>query len=186
MEDKKQEIAQAFKKYIFEYGMMDTIVSDVAQEMHISKKTIYKYFPGGKGDTLDYIFTQIAQDALEEFKVHIEENHIEDPREILRNILSHIYKVATPFVFGNQAKSLEDFKIENEIITLSFKNVYKDIIIENLEKGKAMGYYEFPSAERIFHYIYRIASETMIILRENPTLHLDEEMINMISKMIRK
>jgi AcrR family transcriptional regulator len=44
---KKDEIAQVFMKIFQEYGMRKIIINDVAKELGMSKKTIYKYFTGG-------------------------------------------------------------------------------------------------------------------------------------------
>ena len=66
--EKKKAIAAKFKEYFFNYGMVDTIISDVTQDMHISKKTFYKYFPGGKQECLYYIFFEIAKQSKKEIE----------------------------------------------------------------------------------------------------------------------
>ena len=43
---KKQEIADKFMEFFLRHGMVKTIVNDVSKELHMSKKTIYKYFNG--------------------------------------------------------------------------------------------------------------------------------------------
>ena len=65
---KKQEIAQIFLEYFYKHGMVNTIVSDVAKEMHMSKKTIYKYFSGGKEECLYFIFYQIATESRHSYQ----------------------------------------------------------------------------------------------------------------------
>ncbi|TFH27942.1 MAG: TetR/AcrR family transcriptional regulator [Promethearchaeota archaeon] len=65
-EQKKLDIAAKFKECFFTYGMVDTIVTQVTQDMHISKKTFYKYFKGGKQECLYYIFANIAEESLSE------------------------------------------------------------------------------------------------------------------------
>ena len=52
---KKDLIAETFLKFFLRHGMVQTIINDVAQELHMSKKTLYKYFPGGKEECLYYI-----------------------------------------------------------------------------------------------------------------------------------
>ncbi|MHA1919105.1 MAG: TetR/AcrR family transcriptional regulator, partial [Promethearchaeota archaeon] len=57
---KKEEIADMFLKFFLKNGMVKTIVNDVAKELRMSKKTIYKYFKGGKQECLYFIFSKIA------------------------------------------------------------------------------------------------------------------------------
>ena len=61
--EKKQEIANKFMEFFLKHGMVKTIVNDVSKELHMSKKTIYKYFKGGKQDCLYFIFSNIGQQA---------------------------------------------------------------------------------------------------------------------------
>ena len=60
---KKQEIADKFMEFFLRHGMVKTIVNDVSKELHMSKKTIYKYFKGGKQECLYFIFSKVGQQA---------------------------------------------------------------------------------------------------------------------------
>ena len=59
---KKEEIAKCknFMEYFLKFGMKKTIVDDVVKSLGMSKKTIYKYFKGGKEEALYFFYRKIA------------------------------------------------------------------------------------------------------------------------------
>ncbi len=61
--DVKNEIAEEFIRQFNQKGV-DLTLDEICQAIHISKKTIYRYY-GGKDDIYDYILSQIAKEIAE-------------------------------------------------------------------------------------------------------------------------
>jgi len=135
----KEKIIQKSAELHFKYGIRNVTMDQIAQELGISKKTIYQYFEN-KTDlvkqTVDSIFdqiqTQIDQVCLMKLNPYEELLHI---KNIVKDMLSksdlsphHQLKKYYPEI----AKQLEERK---------FKSVM-ECLEHNLNKGIKSGYYK--------------------------------------------
>lgn len=179
---KKDQIAAEFKEYFFAHGMVDTIITEVVKNMHISKKTFYKYFPNGKQECLYYIFSLIAQESLQE----ITQNLIPIPNasDRLRSILEQIYQLVLPYVYGNKAQTEEDYLRENQIVGESYKITFEPLIKDTLIKGKEKGVFQFPDVDLLFEAISSLMQKSFSLIHRNQEDPKKEEEITQQTLMM--
>lgn len=118
---KRDEIAEIFMRHFQTYGMKGTIISDVAKEMGISKKTLYRYFKGGKSEALYYFFHRIANLNISIIEPEI--RSLSPPKQLFF-IIRQIIKQGKPYVLANVVKTEEEYSIENEIVGRAFRDAY--------------------------------------------------------------
>ncbi len=180
--DIKEQISLTFLRHFQEYGMRRTIVADVAKELGISKKTIYKYFSGGKSDALYYFFNQIAQ----KYVSRIEDEILTlSPKEKLNYIIRQIFAQGRPFILANVAETEEDYNIENQIVGRAFKDAYQDLFRDILQEGIKKGFYsDSLNLDLYITFIYGIILEAMKIVYINLDYDIEKDVIEAVHKLL--
>ena len=135
----KDKIIQKSAELHFKYGIKNVTMDQIAQELGISKKTIYQYFVN-KTDlvkqTVDYIFDQIQTeiDKVCLMKLNPYEELLA-VRNIIKNMLSK----------SNQPTQYQLIKYYPEIAKALEERKFKSImecLEHNLKKGIKLGYYK--------------------------------------------
>lgn len=180
---KKELIAETFLKFFLQHGMVQTIINDVAKELHMSKKTIYKYFRGGKEECLYFIFSNIAAESLKTLEKNL--RNISDAQDKLVFSLKHIFGLAVPYVLGNAAVKEEDFLLENQIVGESFRDVFQDKLKMIIQEGNEMEIFHVDDIDLSFRFIYGIITESMVIVHQNPSRNILSEVTEAILKVIK-
>jgi AcrR family transcriptional regulator len=179
---KKDLISRKFLEYFFKHGMVKTIVNDVARDLHMSKKTIYKYFSGGKEECLYYIFHQIAKNALHDYLI---KHPPSDTIQIqLQELLHFIYQTAVPYVLGNVADKEEDYLIENLIVGRAFKDALQDQMIKLLEAGRQNNIFHFSDVNVAYSILYAMVSQSMELIHRAQENTIESQILVMIMKML--
>ena len=181
---KKQEIADKFMEFFLRHGMVKTIVNDVSKELHMSKKTIYKYFKGGKQECLYFIFSKVGQQA----RIILEEEIMNLPTswEKIEHFIRKIFEISVPYVLDNVADKEEDYITENRIGGNAFKDVFQDLVIKILNEGINKNEFSISNAKQTFNYIYGILLESVIMIHEEPEVNILDQTILSVKKMIMK
>ncbi|MHA1776302.1 MAG: hypothetical protein DRO88_08500 [Promethearchaeia archaeon] len=185
--EKKKAIAAKFKEYFFNYGMVDTIISDVTQDMHISKKTFYKYFPGGKQECLYYIFFEIAKQSKKEIEQVITSS--ETIAKNLSNLFQKIFELVLPYVYGNKAQSREDYLIENQIVGNAYADVLSDTIKGFLRRGREANQFHFDNLDLTYEAITAIVKKSIALIHDiqnekEEVATIQQETIDLILKIL--
>jgi len=179
---KKEIIAQKFLEYFLKHGMVKTMVNDVAKDLHMSKKTIYKYFTGGKQECLYYLFYKIGQNAVESMESNIKST---DPFiKRFDKILQFIFTTAVPYVLGNMADNAEDYLIENMIVGQAFRDAFRNPISQLLLEGKKKGDFHFDNLELTFLAIYGMILQSMELIHNQQENKIQSEVISLILKIL--
>jgi len=135
----KDKIIQKSADLYFKYGIKNVTMDQIAQELGISKKTIYQYFSGKKDlvkETVNYIFdkiqTQIDQICMMKLNPYQELFRIKDIiKENLKNAdTSPQYQLKK--YYPEIAIALEQKKFDSIMECLE----------HNLKKGIKQGYYK--------------------------------------------
>ena len=142
MEDQKKIIEKTEEKF-FRDGFYKTTMDEVASELKMSKKTIYKFFP-----SKDDLITAIAKHFMEGLKSKIlpalnsDKNAIEKLAE-LNNILA---KVSTKISPKRMDEIRNHFpKLWNEIDSFRTKMMFANIT-KVIDQGKAEGLFiDYPT-----------------------------------------
>ncbi|WP_457558873.1 TetR/AcrR family transcriptional regulator [Candidatus Harpocratesius sp.] len=190
--EKKKAIASKFKEYFFNFGMVDTIISDVTQDMHISKKTFYKYFPGGKQDCLYFIFYDIAKESKNEIdQILSDKTNFAKIKsaEILSILFQKIYEMVLPYVYGNKAQTKEDYLIENQIVGNAYADVFSDTIKKFLSQGKEADQFHFSNLDLTYEAITAIVKKSIALIydvqqEKSQVTTIQQETIELILKIL--
>lgn len=161
--------------------MRNTIVSDVASELHISKKTIYKYFKGGKEDALYYFFHKIAEVYKDEVENKLDNR--DNYREKVAVLIREIIKQGKPYVQQNVADT-DDYMVENQIVGQAFRDVYEDLLKNLIIGGIDSGEFEATNTRLMITFIYGMLLESMKIIHENPAVDIERDLIAAVLKLL--
>jgi len=109
----RQRIVDAARIHFFNHGFRSVTMDDLAEELGISKKTLYAYFPG-KFDLLEAVLA----DKLAGVEVTMKEvtrGHPHDfpaaLRELLAGVRRELDEIKPPFVRDMRQKAPEVFKL---------------------------------------------------------------------------
>ncbi|WMT41725.1 TetR/AcrR family transcriptional regulator [Paenibacillus sp. D2_2] len=81
---KKQQIIRTARKLFFEQGIVSTSMDQIAEEVPVSKMTIYKYF-GSKDGLIEQVITMINEETHADFTQMMEKSN--DAIEMLHHML---------------------------------------------------------------------------------------------------
>ena len=182
--EKKQIIAEKMLEYFLKHGMVKTIVNDVAKDLHMSKKTIYKYFHGGKSECLYFIYFNLAKKSCDLIQRQMESNS--SPHQQIEHIIDNIFETAVPYVLGNAATKEEDYLVENQIVGQAFRDAYRPLIVHIIEEGKKLGDFSFDESELTFIAIYGIIFESMAKIHQHQDNYTRKSIRNQIKTLILK
>jgi len=157
-------------------GIKSVSMDDIAREVGISKKTIYKHFKDKKDLVHNVVMLDLEQDKTQFTACYnTEHNAVQKMINISRNI-SHLHKDINPTViydlqkyYPSEWKNVQDFRTD-----FCLKSV-----TENIEEGVIDGYYRKDIKTQIAAHMYITLIEGMMeqLLDKNnnynfQTLHL--------------
>ncbi|MBN2157355.1 MAG: TetR/AcrR family transcriptional regulator [Candidatus Lokiarchaeota archaeon] len=179
---KKQEIADAFMEYFRKFGMKKTIVNDVVKSLGMSKKTVYKYFKGGKEEALYYFFRKVADFYVKNLEDDL--NSLPTAEKKLVYVLQQIYEISRPHIEANVADE-EDYVVENEIVGSAFRDAYQNIVKKLLKIGMKTGEFKNIDVDLTIHLIYGMILESMKIIHQNHKRKIKDDVIDAVMKILQ-
>src|SRR6266513_5293894 len=109
----RQRIVDAARGHFFSHGFRSVTMDDLAEELGISKKTLYTYFPG-KFDLLEAVLADKLA-AVEATLKEVTRAHPEDFPATLRELLAgtqrELDEIKPPFVRDMRQKAPDVFKL---------------------------------------------------------------------------
>src|SRR5215471_18959582 len=109
----RQRIVDAARAHFFSHGFRSVTMDDLAQELGISKKTLYTHFPG-KFDLLEAVLADKLS-SVEATLKKVTRAHPNDFSAILRNLLAgtqrELDEIKPPFVRDMRQKAPDVFKL---------------------------------------------------------------------------
>jgi len=109
----RQRIVYAARGHFFSHGFRSVTMDDLAEELGISKKTIYTYFPG-KFDLLEAVLADKLR-SVEETLKEVTLAHPDDFPATLRKLLAgtqrELDEIKPPFVRDMRQKAPDVFKL---------------------------------------------------------------------------
>ncbi|HTG51923.1 MAG TPA: TetR/AcrR family transcriptional regulator [Candidatus Tectomicrobia bacterium] len=109
----RQRIVDAARGHFFSHGFRSVTMDDLAEELGISKKTLYAYFPG-KFDLLEAVlaakFTDVEATLKEVTRAH-PDDFPTTLRELLAGTQRELDEIKPPFVRDMRQKAPEVFKL---------------------------------------------------------------------------
>jgi len=159
MEDKQLEILERASAVFIRYGIKSVTMDDLARELGISKKTIYKYFSDKNQLVQSIIEMKLSMDqALCKNNQLQSKNAIEDIIS-MSNLILEILNNVNPTVFFDIKKyHPEAWKLVNDHKWTFLLSVIK----ENIERGKNEGLYNLEMDTEIISRLYMSNMEVIL------------------------
>src|SRR5215470_704432 len=109
----RQRIVDAARAHFFNHGFRRVTMDDLAEELGISKKTLYAHFPG-KFDLLEAVLSDKLK-GVEATLKKVTHAHPDDFPATLRNLLTETHReldeIKPPFVRDMRQKAPDVFKV---------------------------------------------------------------------------
>ena len=109
----RQRIVDAARVHFFNHGFRSVTMDDLAEELGISKKTLYAYFPG-KVDLLEAVLADKLTDVeatLKEVTLAHPDDFLATLRELLAGTQRELDEIKPPFVRDMRQKAPDVFKL---------------------------------------------------------------------------
>lgn len=180
MENKKDEIAEVFKKHVTHFGYKKTSVDEIARELKISKKTIYKFF-NTKEKIYYYIISKVAKQLCKKMEKDLTKLKTEE--EKVDQLITIIFTETKKWLKdGNDAF---EFKYKYEIAELSFKEAYNELFKKLIANGIENNEFSNVNPELVILFINGIFSESMKLVSVNPDLNIEDGVKIAIFKLLK-
>lgn len=138
MDEKHLEIIEKTSQVFMKYGIKSVTMDEIARQLGISKKTIYKYFADKKDLVRTIMETRTHSDKCKCLVIEQEaENAIDALLLISRLVMEHIKEVH-PSVFFDLQKYHNDAW---QVMQKHRNNYILQLITENIVRGKSEGLY---------------------------------------------
>lgn len=180
MEDIKEQIAEVFKKHFDHFGFKKTSVDEIAREMHISKKTIYKHF-----STKEKIFYYIVSKVAVQQREKIEKDLAVFPtaeEKLKQFVMIKFSETKKILKAGNDAF---EFRYKYEIAQQAFKEAYNVLIKKIIMEGVDRKEFKNNDIEMSIVFINGVFSESMRLLTSNQSLKIEDKVYEAIIKLIK-
>lgn len=178
MSDRRDEIAEMFKKYFHHYGLKKTSVDDVAAELHISKKTIYEYFDN-KDDVFGYIIQREAEQAGQAMLRRME--GLPSAAARLRMLIHLIFDNASLYVKTSHGLDLHD---RDDMATRVFQAAYESILMRVVGDGIQSGEFNMPQDELNSFFLKGIIVQGLQTLRSDPDSRVEQPTCDAVFKLL--
>lgn len=180
METKKEQIADVFKKHVTHFGYKKTSVDEIAKELKISKKTIYKFF-STKEKIFYYVIGKIAKQLCKKMEKDI--SKFDTQTEKITQLVTIIFLETKKWL--NKGNDAFEFKFKFEIAELSFKEAYNELFLKLIIKGIESKEFEIDDPKLIISFINGIFSESMKLVSVNPDINIEKDVIAAILKLLK-
>ena len=133
----RQRIVDAARAHFFSHGFRSVTMDDLAEELGISKKTLYAHFPG-KFDLLEAVLAAKLA-AVEETLKQVTRSHPRDFPATLRELLASTHReldeIKPPFVRDMRQKAPDVFKVVESRRAAIIQRYFGKFFIEGQRAG---------------------------------------------------
>jgi len=177
----KGQIAEVFQKHFNQYGFKKTSVDEIAHEIKMSKKTIYKHF-SSKEKIFYFIISKVAVKYSKDMEKKL--TFFPSCTERINQLIIMIFGETRKWLKeGNDAF---EFKYKYEIARLAFIDAYNELFKRILLEGVNTNEFSISNIEITLRFINGIISESMKLISSKPELEIEGDVIASIGKLIIK
>ena len=179
-QNQKEKIAEIFSKHFNHFGFKKTSVDEIAKELKMSKKTIYKHF-----SSKEKIFYHIISKVALRYSKNMEKKLVHFPtrQERINQLIIMIFEETRKWL--KQGNDAFEFKYKFEIAQIAFQDAYNVIFKKLIEEGNSLNEFKVTNPELAVRFINGIVSESMKLLSANPDLELEGEVIESIRRLLK-
>ncbi len=178
MIDRRDEIADEFKKHFHHFGFKKTSVDEVAAQLHISKKTIYEYFES-KEDIFEFVIIRESKKIGAQMGARLQK--VPAGNEQIQILIQMIFENVRTYI--SASRNL-DFHNQDEIATRAFQTAYEDILRKAVEDGKKIQKFSATIGDQEISFIFAVILEAISSLRKDPGKKPESSLVAMVLKML--
>lgn len=177
----RERIAQAFENHFRHFGFKKTTVDDVAEEMSISKKTIYKYFRS-KNEIFYYVISRkaLTRRQMIESKISDMGSAWEKMETMIRINFQEFRKV------HKKRMGHLDEQFRADIAAGAFRETFLNLVLDIIYEGKENGEFEVCDEEMTVAFIQAMIIEAVRIIRNDDKSAPEDILICNIRKILQK
>ena len=136
-DDTRQQIVDAARAHFFSHGFRSVTMDDLAEELGISKKTLYAHFPG-KLDMLEAVLADKFA-SVEATLKEVTQAHPRDFPATLRELLAgtqrELAEIKPPFVRDMRQKAPQVFKVVEQRRAALIERYFGKLFIDGQRAG---------------------------------------------------
>ncbi len=177
MDQRQEEIADAFERHFHRFGYKKTSLDEVAAELKISKKTIYAYFDS-KEAILHFLVRRASEQVLRQMVARLDNlpSHADRLAALVRLIFSQARQFAT---------ERDPLDFEFEIAEEAFREAYREQLRSLLEGGMRSGEFRRQPLEIEVTLLDGLISAALRLLIPGPLSRpLDPDLINATTEAV--
>lgn len=133
----RQRIVEAARGHFFSHGFRSVTMDDLANELGISKKTLYAHFPG-KGELLEAVLADKfagVESKLKEVTRSYPHNFPAALSELLANAQRELAEIKPPFVRDIRQKAPHVFKVVERRRAALIQRYFGKLFVEGQRTG---------------------------------------------------
>ncbi len=176
--EKKELIANSFQKHFEHFGFKKTSVDDIAQELQISKKTIYQFF-NKKEEIFYFVMQRVAGQYVKSMEKKLDQDNTASGK--MEKLVLLIFSETKKWLKKNDSF---EFKYKYEIAELAFREAYGKLFKQIVEEGMSSGEFTKTPLDLKVTFIKGLISESMKLLCANPVLEIEAELNKSIIKLL--
>jgi AcrR family transcriptional regulator len=166
----KDQIADVVGKHVARFGYQKTTVDDIAAELGISKKTLYRHFDS-KQDMYGYLVQRLARQNRLEMAGTLAD--LPTYRKKVRALVAMVLTMARAHILET---SEEDWRGEYEVAADAYREATGSLLQDLIEHGIAEGEFAVRNAGLARRMLSAMFVEYTLMVREDPSYDLDEEL----------
>jgi TetR/AcrR family transcriptional regulator len=158
----KERIAQAFRRHFEQLGFKKTSVDEVAKQLHISKKTVYRHFTS-KERVFLFIMEKIADGYCRSMARQIEGER--DCGSRLHALIARIFGETRKWSRKNDAF---EFRFKYELADRAFARAYEAMILGIVKEGMDAGAFNIEDPDTAVGFIQSLLSKGLEMQTREP------------------
>jgi AcrR family transcriptional regulator len=179
-ENIKEKITESFEKYYNQFGYKKTSVDEISKDLHISKKTIYKYF-----ESKDQIFDYLINRTADHFRELIEPKLCEfsNYEKKVEQLVLIIFQEMRNWLI--ESKDSFDFRFKFDLTKKAFQQAYHDMARDLYVAGIENNEFSKRNIDLTIKFLDSILVEGMQLIHTNNDFGIEHDTASMILKLLK-
>ena len=123
--------------HFLQFGFSKVTMNEIAEELGMSKKTLYQYFPG-KEELLSEVVNRLHEETATRIEVLVNDKTMDFVRKFrgALDILSAFHAKMTPYFMSDMEKHAPEVcKVTNDFKRDRIRNIMSRLVEEGIQKG---------------------------------------------------
>lgn len=136
-EENKRRIQDKALEHFLQFGFSKVTMSEIAEELGMSKKTLYNFFPG-KEELLAEVISKLHERTASDIEALVDDPKMDFDQKLRSalDILSAFHARMTPYILSDMAKHAPDVcKATDEFKRERIRNIWSKLVGEGIQKG---------------------------------------------------